>query len=499
MKKSILFSALVALLVSSGTIGIYKVMDKEEAVLKVEHTSSVPSSNVLYSLDENGEPVALDFSETAADVVDAVVHITSTQTYSSNRQDPRGEMQVPEAFRDFFGPDFFGGPRGGQRGPQTRVGTGSGVIINQSGYIVTNNHVIADASDIEVSLYDNRVFKAEVIGTDPSTDLALLKVDEENLPSLAFVDSEEVRVGQWVMAVGNPFSLNSTVTAGIVSAIGRSINILDDKYAVEDFIQTDAAINPGNSGGALVNLAGGLVGINTAIASPTGAYSGYGFAVPSNIVAKVVADLMKYGEVQRGLLGIAIQNVEGNFASEMNLDINQGVYIQNVNPGSAAEEAGVTQGDVITKVDDLAINTVADLQGAIAQRRPGETVQLTINREGKIIERQVTLKNKNNSLEIVEKSSSDIQNLLGAEMKTIDEALADKLNLQGGVQVVQLNAGKLRRETQLNEGFVITKVNGDQIESIEDLTEKLEGSEGGVMLEGVYEDIPGTHYYAFGM
>jgi serine protease Do len=308
MKKNLMLSGIIALVVSLATIGVFTLVTRDAKTVKIEHITGTPSKSALFTLDENNEVVPLDFTGTAEKVIDGVVHIKSTQVYAKSGKQPFRQRDYSNPFRDFFGDEFeqFFGPfqfqDPGQRpnGPQTRVGSGSGVIISTDGYIVTNNHVIANADDIEVTLHDNRTYKATIIGTDPTTDLALIQIKEKGLTSIPFTNSDEVKVGEWVLAVGNPFSLNSTITAGIVSAKGRNINILREQYAVEDFIQTDAAINPGNSGGALVNLEGALVGINTAIASPTGTYSGYGFAVPTNIVQKVVEDLINFGTVQRG-------------------------------------------------------------------------------------------------------------------------------------------------------------------------------------------------------
>ena len=299
--------------------------------------------------------------------------------------------------------------------------------------------------------------------------------------------------------MGNPFSLNSTVTAGIVSAKGRNINILKEQYAVENFIQTDAAINPGNSGGALVNLEGGLIGINTAIASPTGSYSGYGFAVPVNIVNKVVEDLIKYGVVQRGVLGIMIRSVDGNLAREKDLPVLQGILVDSLMDNSAAGAAGIKVGDIITRVNDMEVNSSPELQGMVARYRPGEKVTLTVNRQGKEKVIDVILNNRQGNTALAAKEKSEAVNLLGAELETVDGALAKKLDIKGGVKVNKLFAGKLRKDTDAREGFIITKVDGDEVSSVKELEKKLENKKGGVMLEGVYEDVPGEYYYAFGM
>ncbi len=503
MNKTLIYAALIALIVSTATISVFNYLeDRNTKTVKIEHLNSVPSKSALYSVDEEGNLAILDFSETAEKVVDAVVHIKSTQTMPNNQQQLR-ERQLPDPFRDFF-EDFFDSPFRDDQGrnfqPRPRVGTGSGVIIEENGYIVTNNHVIANAEDIEVTLLDNRSYKATVIGADPTTDLALIKIEETGLPSLPFVNSDDVKVGQWVMAVGNPFSLNSTVTAGIVSAKGRSINILRERFAIESFIQTDAAINPGNSGGALVNLEGALVGINTAIASPTGAYSGYGFAVPSNIVNKIVEDLLEYGTVQRGVLGIMIRSVDSNLAREENLDLNNGVYVDSLLENSAAGEAGIQPGDVILQVDGAEVTSTPELQEMIARKRPGDVVTLSVNRAGKDRTFAVTLNSPSGGTEIVKKEFKDLYNRLGVELENLDPDKAKELELDGGVVVTRLYPGKIRRSTNMREGFIITRIDGRKVKDTEDFVNALEKKKGGVMIEGIYENAPEeAQYYAFGM
>ncbi len=508
MKRLLLLAGLVAFAISFSSMGAFYLLMKDSPTVKIEHISSTPSQSALYTIDGDGTAVPVDFTQTAEKVIDGVVHIKSTHLYPSQGNQSYQFREIPSPFKDFFGDNFeqFFGPRIGPNSPNnrapnspSRVGTGSGVIINDEGYIVTNNHVIADADDIEVTLHDNRTYKATVVGTDPTTDLALLQIKEKNLPMVPFVNSDEVKVGQWVLAVGNPFSLNSTVTAGIVSAKGRNINILKEQYAVENFIQTDAAINPGNSGGALVNLDGGLVGINTAIASPTGAYSGYGFAIPTNIVRKVVEDLIAYGVVQRGVLGIMIRTVDGNLAKEKDLAITQGVYVDSLLANSAAGAAGLQVGDVITAVNNLTVNSSAELQGIIARHRPGEAVALQISRSGKEKTLDVILNNRAGNTSITHKDTHEMWNILGAEVEELDRSQAEKLEVNGGVKVKKLRAGKLRKFTQMREGFIITHVDGKIVKTVEALLELLKEKKGGVMLEGIYEDLPGKYYYAFGL
>ncbi|NJO01196.1 MAG: trypsin-like serine protease, partial [Bacteroidia bacterium] len=330
--------------------------------------------------------MAPNFIDAAERTTASVVHIVASQNYArrNNRDD---------VFREFFGDEF--GFRSIPRGPQRSQSSGSGVIISQDGYIVTNNHVVADANDIEVILNDKRSYQAKVVGTAPATDLAVIKIEEKNLPTVLLGNSDEVRVGEWVLAVGNPFNLASTVTAGIVSAKGRSLNILGQnaQAPIEAFIQTDAAVNPGNSGGALINTNGELVGINTAIATPTGTYAGYSFAVPVNIVKKVVNDLVEFGTIQRGFLGVNIHDVDGRFARENDLSITEGVYVVGVERNSAAQSAGIRPGDVIVGIDNKKIRSYARTAGRSSQTKPPAIkLQVKVNRDGKVKTLTVTLR-----------------------------------------------------------------------------------------------------------
>ena len=327
----------------------------------------------------------------------------------------------------------------------------------------------------------------------------MLQIQAKDLATLPLVNSDDVKIGEWVLAVGNPFNLNSTVTAGIVSAKSRSINILQDQYAVEAFIQTDAAINPGNSGGALVNLQGGLIGINTAIASPTGAYAGYGFAVPANIVSKVVEDLLKYGVVQRGFLGIRIRGVEGNLAKEKELSVNTGVYVEEVGEESAAAAAGVKAGDVIVAVNTLKVQTPAELQELIARNRPGDDVELSLKRGEKDLKLTVKLKGQEGETKIIVAERNELFNELGASIENISKDQASALNIPGGVKVSKLYAGKISRQTSMREGFIITKVDGQIIRNVDELVKSLENKNGGVLVEGIYEGSPEVYYYGLGM
>lgn len=436
-----------------------------------------------------------DFTYPAALTTPGVVHI---KTEFNQVQQSRGFSNDP--FRDFFGGQdfgFHGFPY--QQGPSEA--SGSGVIISDDGYIVTNNHVVENGDEVKVILYDKREFKAEVIGTDPSTDLALLKIDEKNLPFIQLGNSDSVQVGSWVLAVGNPFNLESTVTAGIVSAKGRNINILKDSTAIESFIQTDAAVNPGNSGGALVNTRGELIGINSAIATPTGSFAGYSFAIPVNIVVKVMDDLKKYGVVQRGYLGVSIANVTDDLAKEKSLKDLKGVYVNGVVAGGAGEAAGIKAGDVITQVNGMDVNSSPELLEQISKFHPGDKVVITLHRSG--IEKMVTatLKNKAGDTGLVKKDDPGATiDALGADFANLSAKDAKTLGITGGVKVTKLRSGKLSQYTDIREGFIITKLDNKPVNSVDDLKTILAGkTNGGVMVEGVYADAPGKYFYAFGL
>jgi len=486
---------MAAVLGSLMTVATFQWMghDDDNKVM-LNYTSSVPINKVAYAVNEEGKAVPLDFTVAAEKVMPAVVHIRST--YSGTA---RPQYEIPEAFRDFFGPMIP------DQGPQQAQAAGSGVIINSNGYIVTNNHVVKDADEVEVALFDDRVYKATIVGTDPDTDIAVIKIDEKDLPFLSFVDSNKAKVGEWVLAVGNPFNLNSTVTAGIISAKGRSINILNrnteqGSTAIESFIQTDAAINPGNSGGALVDLQGGLLGINTAIASPTGSYSGYGFAVPSNIVSKIVGDLIEYGVVQRGWLGVSITTVNRQLVDERDLDVNSGAYIRSFADQSSAKEAGLKEGDVVVKIDDRPIKSNTALIEYIGMRRPGDKVNITVNRHGKEITFPVVLKTREGKIGPVKPEERDVVASLGMELEDVSKEDLKGLGLEQGVMVTDLGNGKLSRYTDIREGFIITKVNDRPVKSVKEFNEIIKSKKAGelVILSGTYKQSPKSEYnYAF--
>jgi len=483
---------LAAILGSVITVGTLQFFKKDNVTLG--YSVQAPISKVTYTKDENGREIPLDFTAIAEQVTPAVVHIRSTQ---GNRTTSREQYFDP--FRDFFGPRVPQGPS---------QSTGSGVIINGNGYIVTNNHVVQDADVVEVTLNDNRSFKAEVIGTDPDTDLALIKIKADNLKYLSFVDSDQSRVGEWVLAVGNPYNLNSTVTAGIISAKGRNINIINGNTeqgntAIESFIQTDAAINPGNSGGALVNMNGGLLGINTAIASPTGSYSGYGFAVPSNIVSKLVEDLIKYGTVQRGWLGVSVTSVNSDLAKEQSLEVIEGAYISAFaeDGKSAAKDAGLKEGDVVVKIDETPIRSSTALIEKVGRHRPGDKLMVTVNRKGKEITYPVVLKTRDGEVATIKPEEKGGFVSLGVDVEDIDAKELKRLELDYGVKVKKLANGKLARYTDIREGFIITKVNDEPIKSVKEFNELMKKKKTGdlIILTGTYADFPREFNYAFRM
>jgi Do/DeqQ family serine protease len=488
--KKIISLIFVAILGSLITLGGYNYLVKKKQ-LAVSKPFPEYSQNAKFASFSSKDLTGANFIDAAEKSVASVVHIKSIVKHQGYHS------QLPSTFRDFFGDDFFGYRKGQE---EIQQGIGSGVIISSDGYIVTNDHVVNNAEEIVVVLHDKRNYKAKIIGTDPSTDIALIKIDETDLPSIIFTNSDDVRIGEWVLAVGNPFSLSSTVTAGIVSAKARNINILQDRSAIESFIQTDAAVNPGNSGGALVDIQGELIGINTAIATPTGVYAGYSFAVPSNIVAKVVADIKEYGMVQRAYLGAFIRELNGDFARELDIDITEGVYIDSLIPESSAYDAGMKKGDVIIRIDENEIKTSPELLEEIGSHRPGDKVSITFIRDGKQNRVNVTLKNRSGNLDIVKVEESAVFQTLGAEFENVtDKRFLNKKGIEGGVRIVKIVEGKLLYKANIREGFIITRINNKTIKTIKDLEDVLGGYSGGVMVEGVYPNYSGVYYYAFGL
>ncbi len=500
--------ALVGLVSSAATIGGVKLLGIGETRDVILNDAAANQAMRLTSDPSGGGPlpsgVPGDFTYAADVSTPAVVHIKNTAGRSS--RSGGGNMGGMDIFRDFFGgEDPF---RQGQQGPQES--SGSGVIISNDGYIVTNNHVIEGAEELEVTLHDKRKLKAKLIGTDPSTDIAVIQIQASGLPTLAFGNSDAIKVGEWVVAVGNPFNLESTVTAGIVSAKGRGIGILNERFKqqqqrtgraadtpLESFIQTDAVVNPGNSGGALVNLRGELIGINTAIASPTGSFAGYAFAVPASIVKKVSSDILKFGNVQRGYIGIEPDELDSKKADEYGVKINSGVYVRAFGgEGSAAKEAGIKVGDVIVKVDGEMIDSEPKFRELIGRKRPGENVNLTVNRDGSIKDFKVTLRNLKGGNEIVKADDSEAaMAALGGQFSDLNQREKNNLassRIAGGVKVTEVEGGKLARYG-VEPGFVITKVNEKPVKSVKELRDALAGKSQ-AQIEGLYPEYPSDIY-----
>lgn len=499
MKKYVLMTAAAAVGACMALMGAY-FLGWNSRLSPVNSPFSAPAHFTSYAPGGGNTPPA-DFTFAAQQALPEVVHIQA----SARRTAQRGGMQpfdfqdLPAPFRQFFGMPQGQMPDDGGQPDEQVQGTGSGVIVSADGYIVTNNHVVREADELTVTLNDKRSYTAKVIGTDPSTDLALVKIDADGLPFMRFGNSDDIKIGQWVVAIGNPFNLSGTVTAGIVSAKGRDLHIVQDKAPVESFIQTDAVVNPGNSGGALVDLDGELIGINTAIASPTGVYAGYAFAIPSNLVAKVVDDLRQFGVVQRGYLGITIRDFTADLAKKRGMKVSAGVLVDSLAEHSAAGAAGVRSGDLITHVDGQAVSSAPELLEIVGKHRPGDKLNLTVLRDGDERTLSVTLKNRSGNTDAVKKDDDDASlNALGADFETISPADAERLGIKGGVRVNHLGAGKIANQTDMHEGFVITKLNNQAIRNTTDLARALQNAEGGVMLEGVYPGNPGVYYYAFG-
>jgi serine protease Do len=375
--------------------------------------------------------------------------------------------------------------------------TGSGVLVSPDGYIITNYHVIDGGGETEVTLNDRRKFLAKLIGFDKSTDLALLKIEGQNLPALVLGNSDALQVGEWVLAVGNPFDLSSTVTAGIVSAKARNINILEEESSIESFIQTDAAVNPGNSGGALINTNGELVGITSAIITYSGQYEGYSFAIPINLVQKVIKDIKEFGVVQRGYLGIIIDEVNDQIAKELGLASPEGVYVKAVTKGGASDEAGILPNDIILAINNAVVNTMPSFQEYLGRCRPGNVVKLTFLRNGEKRETNVTLRNRSNSTGSVTSKSDRILRRLGIELLNLSKA--QRKQISEGVMVNSISKRSLISATNMEPGFIITKINDEAIKDVESAIAVFEKTTGKVVIEGVYEGLEGSYFYTFRM
>lgn len=442
----------------------------------------------------NGEPT--DFTQAATAATPAVVHI---KTRTKAKQVTNNLPKRNSPFGDLFGGDDLFGDLFGNSGPRMipeQRASGSGVIISEDGYIVTNNHVVDGADELNITLPNKKTYKATVVGTDPSSDLAVLKIDAKGLPYLVYGNSDEAKLGQWVLAIGYPLTLDVTVTAGIISAKSRSININDrqSKTPVESFIQTDAAVNPGNSGGALINTNGELIGINSAIASPTGSYAGYSYAIPVNIVKKIVSDIIKYGTVQRAFIGVsyAQEGLSDEQKKANGIKDGDGIFVTDVPEGGAAKAAGIKKGDFITKINGVHVASGPELQERIAGFKPGDRINITINRDGKESTIPVTLKNKVGNTDLV-KNTSAIERL-GSDFENVDKKTANANDIGGGVIVKKIKDGPLKN-SRMQEGFVITTVNGVEIKNVEELKEALVGIKGTIYFEGIYPGSPETYRY----
>ena len=501
--KQVLSTIAISALTTLAIVWGYGKFNKQSNYYAGQQPGVMPANYKYAGFNDGNTPPggAIDFTQPAQSSIPAVVHIKTKTNAKQVSNLQRNQKQNP--FTDMFGDDIFDQLFGGRNNmiPEQKA-SGSGVIISDDGYIVTNNHVVQNADEITVTLNNKKTYKAKVIGTDPSYDLAVIKVDATALPYLVYGNSDEVKIGQWVLAIGYPLNLETTVTAGIISAKARSLGLNKDKSGnlgggVESYIQTDAAVNMGNSGGALINTDGRLIGINSAIASPTGYYSGYSYAIPVNIVKKVVDDIMKFGTVQRGYLGIAFGN-----AADMTDDAKKkynipaesydGIYATDVPVDGGAYPAGIRTGDKIEKVNGVDISNGGELQEQVSRYKPGDKVPVTFLRGGKEQTVTVTLKNKAGNYDVVK--NDEAADLLGADFTTLDPKKAKEFGVSGGVIVKKIKEGALNDQTRMKDGFVILKVNGKEIKSVAELKETV-GTEKSVTISGFYPGYDGSYEY----
>ncbi|MBP3331443.1 MAG: Do family serine endopeptidase [Tidjanibacter sp.] len=491
MKRIFLYVGMVLASAAIGGATAYVVADKAghdstEYNQRAENVSFGSGMTHFASYQKESFP---DLTYAAENAVHAVVNIEVTQLV-------KGSNRYGGSMDPFF--EFFGIPQGysQQNAPREVKAGGSGVIISPDGYIVTNNHVVEGASKLKVKLYDQRTFDATLVGTDPTSDVALIKIDAENLPILKFGSSDDLRLGEWVLAIGSPFDLQSTITAGIVSAKARNLGAINSQYRIESFIQTDAAVNPGNSGGALVNTAGELIGINTLIESQTGSYIGYSFAVPSSIVQKVVTDLKEYGVVQRAMLGVSYQEINDafieQFGEEYGISEIGGAYIASVDPAGAAAAAGIKEGDVLLEIDGNKVNNSADMSEIISRYRPNDKVSVKVKRNGNVKQFDVVLRNKAGKAELVQRDMVDAVAALGGQFAEINDRTKKELGIKYGIQVVSIDSDEgILARARIRRGYVITHINGMEIRSVNDLnriTDKITD------IEGVYPDGRSVNY-----
>ncbi len=477
MKKSV-WTIVIAIVLSAVTAYFVTKAVSPKAVETVTlQTPAGQYRTVNLSLDDYP-----DFTFAAESAVDAVVYVKVTA-----RDTRRAPSSILEYFFGFDGT------------PQSRdvISSGSGVIIREDGYIVTNNHVIDGATKIEVTLNNNKTYQATLVGTDPATDVALIKIEAGGLPVIPFGDSDKLRLGEWVLAIGSPYDLRSTITAGIVSAKGRSMPNYTGEFKIESFIQTDAAVNPGNSGGALVNKSGELVGINTAIISQTGSYTGYSFAVPVNIVHKIVDDLIDFGSVKRALLGVTMQQIDDKIAEDLKLSSMDGVYVYEVLKGGAADEAGIKKGDVITAIDSARVTTPSSVQAKVNTYHPGDGAVITVIRDGKEKDFKVTFKAADSAVENGTVDESGDVAFYGAKLRAADEETLARHGLSKGVEIVSVGSGKIK-DAGVGEGFIILYVNDTPVGTPQDVIAAVKKTKRAVYIEGVTPD-GRSSYFGFGV
>ncbi len=469
------FTALIAVLSSIVSVSVYRFFDQRNywSGQDANYAKYAQYYDAIFSGRAQGEfrsSAPTDFIRAAAIATPAVVNIKML-----------GEVNLNSAEIE----------------SDTKSSSGSGVLVSPDGYIITNYHVVDGSGELEVTLNDRRKFPAKLVGFDPSTDLALIKIEAQNLPALILGNSDSLQIGEWVLAVGNPFDLSSTVTAGIVSAKARNINILEEATSIESFIQTDAAVNPGNSGGALVNSNGELIGITSAIITYSGQYEGYSFAIPINLVQKIIKDIKEFGVVQRGFLGINIEEVNDQTAKELGLAAPEGVYIKAVTKGGASDEAGLSPNDVIVGINDAMVKTMPEFQELLGRYRPGNSLKLTFLRDGQRKETNVTLRNRSNSTGSVTSKSDRVLRRLGIELLNLNKA---QLNRYGnGVMVNSILRGSIISTTNMESNFIITKINGQEVKDVEASIAMFEKVSGKVVIEGVYEGFEGPYFYTFRM
>lgn len=493
--KQLLLVVAVSAMSAIGSVWIYsKVTRKQSSSYGQASNGNLPVNYAGFFDNANGAGEPVDFTKAANAAVPAVVHIkTRIPARKVSNQLPRNRGGMEDLFEQFFGPQIQ---------PEQQA-SGSGVIISEDGYIITNNHVVSDGGDgvaeeINVTLSNKKTYKARVIGKDPSSDIAVLKIDGNGFPFLLYGNSDNVKLGQWVLAIGYPLSLETTVTAGIVSAKGRNIGInsRQSRTPIESFIQTDAAVNQGNSGGALITADGQLIGINSAIYAPTGTYAGYSFAIPVNLVKKIVNDLIQYGDVKRGFLGISYPSnqLENERLVKQYLGDGQGVYVNAVPTDGAAYAAGIRKGDIITRVNGNAVTSGSEMSAQIASYKPGDKIAVAYNRQGKELSATLTLKASAGNYEDV--AASTLPEVLGAELENISQATAQKYEIEGGVLVKKIKPGGPLSKTRMESGFIIISVNGQDISNIQELNDVIYalGNET-LQVEGIYPGYEGIYRY----